>query len=37
MVLKMRMKSKFALCQPGYYRLLTENKKENHAFEVPIF
>ena len=28
MVSKMWMKCKFALCQPGYYNLLTKKKKE---------
>ena len=38
MILKMWVKSTFALCQPRYYNLLTEKKDEKiHAFEVLIF
>ena len=32
MVLKMWVKNKFALCQPGYYNLLTEKKYETFTF-----
>ena len=34
MILKMWVKSKFVLCQPRYYKLLTEKYKEIHVFEV---
>ena len=38
MILKMWAKSKFVLCQPRYYNLLTEkNYKKIHVFEVLIF
>ena len=37
MILKMWVKSKFVLCQPRYYNLLTEKYKEIHVFEVLSF
>ena len=37
MILKMWVKSKFVLCQPRYYNLLTEKYKEIHVLEVLSF
>ena len=38
MILKIWMKSTFALCQPRYYNLLTEKGYNKiHVFEVLIF
>ena len=36
MILKMWVKSKFVLCQPRYYNLLTEKKYENNTVTVDL-